>query len=59
MPFLPFLFDKPIEEAVEWSFHKGFEIVGGPDTVAHKPETGRVTELVEESRKGSQKEKEL
>lgn len=59
MPFLPFLFDKPIEEAVEWSFHKGFEIVGGPDAVAHKPETGRVTELVEESRKGSQKEKEL
>ena len=59
MPFLPFIFDKPIDEAVEWSFHKVFETFGGPDAVAHNPETSRVTELLEESRKGTSKEKEL
>ncbi|KAM0796102.1 mitochondrial 18 KDa protein-domain-containing protein [Usnea florida] len=59
VPFLPFVFDKPVEEAVEWTFHKGFETFGGPDAVSHRPEKGRVTELVEESRKGAEKEKEL
>ena len=59
MPFLPFLFDKPVEEAVEWAFHKAFATFGGPDAVSHRPETGRVNELLEESRKGSEKEKEL
>jgi len=59
VPFLPYVFDKPVEEAVEWSFHKLFETFGGPDAVAHKPETGRVTAIVEENRKGANKEKEL
>ncbi|CAF9931887.1 hypothetical protein IMSHALPRED_008740 [Imshaugia aleurites] len=59
VPFLPFVFDKPIEEAVEWTFHKAFETFGGPDAVAHKPETGRVTEMLEESKRGASKEKEL
>lgn len=53
------MFDKPIEEAVEWTFHKAFETIGGPDAVSKKPETGRVTEMLEESRKGATKEKEL
>ena len=53
------MFDKPIEEAVEWTFHKGFEFFGGPEAVSHKPETGRIVELVEESRKDASKEKEL
>ena len=59
VPFLPFVFDKPIEEAIEWTFHKAFETFGGPDAVAHKPETGRVTEMLEESKRGASKEKEL
>ncbi|MCJ1455794.1 hypothetical protein MMC28_006150 [Mycoblastus sanguinarius] len=59
VPFLPFLFDKPVEEAVEWTFHKAFETFGGPNAVAHTSETGRVTRLPEKSRKGSSKEKEL
>lgn len=29
VPFLPFIFDKPVEHAVEWTFHKGFEMAGG------------------------------
>lgn len=53
------MFDKPVEEALEWTFYKAFETFGGPDAVSHKPATGRVTELLEESKKGSQKEKEL
>lgn len=59
MPFLPFLFDKPVEEAVEWTFHKAFQTFGGPDAVSHTPETGRVTEVLDESRRGASKEKEL
>lgn len=58
VPFLPFMFDKPIEEAVEWTFHKAFETFGGPDAVSHKT-TGRVQEMLEESKKGASKEKEL
>ncbi|KAF6224960.1 hypothetical protein HO133_010155 [Letharia lupina] len=59
VPFLPFMFDKPIEEAIEWTFHKAFETFGGPDAVSHRPETGRVTEMLEESKRGASKEKEL
>ena len=59
MPFLPVLFDKPVEEATEWVFHKAFETLGGVDAVGRKPETGRVQELVKESRRGASKEKEL
>ena len=60
MPFLPVLFDKPVEEATEWVFHKAFETFGGPDAVASKAGSGmgRVQELVEK-RKRAGKEKEL
>ena len=27
VPFLPFIFDEPVEHAVEWTFHKGFELL--------------------------------
>ena len=70
MPFLPVLFDKPVEEATEWIFHKGFETFGGPDAVTKKPAAssssgpGRLQEMMEENRrmkrKGTtEKEKEL
>ena len=59
VPFLPFVFDKPVEEAVEWGFHKGFELVGGKEAVGGAPEVGRKERLVGESREGSGKEKEL
>ena len=35
VPFLPILFDKPVEEATEWVFHQAFEKFGGPDAVRH------------------------
>lgn len=29
VPALPFMFDAPVEHAVEWTFHKGAELLGG------------------------------
>jgi mitochondrial fission process protein 1 len=41
VPFLPSLFDEPVENAVEWVFHKGFEAFGGKSAVGDAPTTGR------------------
>ena len=41
VPFLPTLFDEPVENAVEWIFHKGFEAYGGKKAVGDAPVTGR------------------
>ncbi|KAG5924902.1 hypothetical protein E4U61_005749 [Claviceps capensis] len=41
VPFLPWLFDEPVENAVEWAFHKGFEAFGGKTYVGDAPATGR------------------
>ena len=59
VPFLPFIFDKPVEEAVEWTFHKVFSNIGGKEAVGDKPATGRAEELSRQSRKNASKEKEL
>lgn len=56
VPALPFMFDKPVEEAVEWIFHKGFQTFGGKSAVGDAPATGREADL---HRKGGRKEKEL
>ncbi|KAK3946852.1 mitochondrial 18 KDa protein-domain-containing protein [Pseudoneurospora amorphoporcata] len=47
VPFLPTLFDKPVENAVEWIFHKGFETFGGKEAVGHAPLIGRERTLSE------------
>ncbi|KAL8951074.1 MAG: hypothetical protein Q9222_002914 [Ikaeria aurantiellina] len=59
VPLLPYMFDQPVETAVEWTFHKAFERIGGPEAVAHTPETGRSDILQEQSKRGAVKEKEL
>ncbi|KAF4967923.1 hypothetical protein FSARC_4616 [Fusarium sarcochroum] len=41
VPFLPAMFDKPVEHAVEWAFYKGFETFGGKGAVGNAPATGR------------------
>ncbi|KAL9092069.1 MAG: hypothetical protein Q9159_001068 [Coniocarpon cinnabarinum] len=33
VPALPFIFDEPVETAVSWSFHRGFELWGGSEAV--------------------------
>lgn len=47
VPFLPTLFDKPVENAVEWVFHKGFEAYGGREAVGDSPLIGREKQLSE------------
>ncbi|PHH88958.1 hypothetical protein CDD83_6825 [Cordyceps sp. RAO-2017] len=54
VPFLPLFFDKPVEQAIEWSFHKAFEALGGKQYVGDAPATGRERRLNERP-----KEKEL
>lgn len=58
VPFLPRLFDEPVENAVEWIFHKGFASYGGPTYVGDSPATGREASLHQRPRKDP-KEKEL
>lgn len=55
VPFLPTLFDEPVESATEWIFHKGFETFGGKDYVGNAPTTGREKALINKP----PKEKEL
>lgn len=55
VPFLPTLFDEPVETATEWIFHKGFEAFGGKEYVGEAPTTGREKALVNKK----PKEKEL
>lgn len=52
------MFDKPVEHAVEWIFHKAFEAVGGPDAVRGRPVTGDSELRQVENQHGARKEKE-
>lgn len=54
VPFLPTLFDQPVENAVEWIFHMGFSTMGGHDAVGAAPTMGR-----EKALSTKPKEKEL
>lgn len=54
VPFLPTMFDQPVETATEWLFHKGFETFGGKEYVGDAPTTGREKALIKKP-----KEKEL
>ncbi|KAL2267279.1 hypothetical protein VTJ83DRAFT_4556 [Remersonia thermophila] len=47
VPFLPRIFDRPVENAVEWAFHKGFEAYGGHEAVGDAPLIGRERQLSE------------
>ncbi|KAI9795023.1 MAG: hypothetical protein M1816_000043 [Peltula sp. TS41687] len=58
VPFLPFIFDKPVEEAVEWTFYHAFKAIGGPQAVGNRPRSGRGHQLDAEARLAYQKEKE-
>lgn len=37
VPFLPYLFDEPVEEAVEWTFRTAIRAYGGEDEARHLP----------------------
>ena len=54
------MFDKPVEEVVEWVFYTGFKAIGGANAVGNRPSTGREHELQKESKVAQKlKEKEL
>lgn len=60
VPALPFLFDEPVEQAVEWAFHKGFETFGGKKAVGDSPTVGREKILEQRTQlAANKKEKEL
>ena len=59
VPFLPFVFDKPVENAVEYTFHAAYRAVGGPEAVGERPAIDRKALMHQEAREGAEKEKEL
>lgn len=59
VPFLPYLFDKPVEEAVEWTFYNAFALVGGPKACGEHGSTGRKEFFKEEFKKAKDKGKEV
>ncbi len=48
VPALPYMFDKPVEEAVEWTFYNAFKAIGGENAVGQRHSTGREKELQKE-----------
>jgi mitochondrial fission process protein 1 len=60
VPALPYMFDKPVEEAVEWTFYQAFRAIGGENAVGQRHATGRGKELQREAKVTAVvKEKEL
>lgn len=50
VPALPYMFDKPVEEAVEWVFYHGFKAIGGEGAVSPTLPTGRKESLQQEAK---------
>ncbi|KAF2091364.1 hypothetical protein K490DRAFT_31502 [Saccharata proteae CBS 121410] len=59
VPFLPYMFDHPIEQAVEWTFYNAFKALGGEKAVGNRPAIGRAELRQEEQSRGVAKDKEL
>ena len=59
VPALPYLFDEPVETAVEYVFHEGFKLAGGQEAVGDARAVGREKELGQYNRKAAKGEKEL
>jgi mitochondrial fission process protein 1 len=58
VPALPFLFDKPVEEAVEWTFYHMYKAIGGEAAVGTRHATGRKEALQAERKETKRKQKE-
>jgi len=58
VPALPYLFDKPVEEAVEWTFYTAFRTIGGENAVGKRPHVGR-NEALQVEAKMAQEKKDL
>lgn len=56
VPFLPYMFDEPVEHATEWLFYNGFKLIGGEKAVEGRPVTGAKELRKEESQASKLKE---
>jgi len=56
VPFLPFVFDEPVEHATEWIFYNVFKTFGGDKAVEGRPVTGAKELRREESQGNKLKE---
>lgn len=56
VPFLPYMFDEPVEHATEWLFYNGFKLIGGEKAVEGRPVTGVKELRKEESQANKLKE---
>ncbi|CAO2652790.1 Nn.00g022010.m01.CDS01 [Neocucurbitaria sp. VM-36] len=56
VPFLPYMFDEPVEHATEYIFYNAFKMFGGEKAVEGRPSTGAKELRREESQSGHQKE---
>lgn len=59
VPALPYMFDKPVEEAVEWTFYQAFRAIGGENAVGQRHATGREHDLQEEVKLAAKAKKDL
>ena len=60
VPFLPYLFDEPIEHLVEKTFYKGFEMYHGSEKMRELHGNAAKQRLIEEKMSSTDgKEKEL
>lgn len=50
VPALPYMFDEPVENAVEWIFYQGFRAIGGDAAVNPRLPTGRAHALQKEAK---------
>jgi fission process protein 1 len=58
VPFLPFVFDEPVEHVTEWLFYNAFKTFGGEKAVEGRPATG-VKEMRKEETQSNKLKKEL
>ncbi|CAA9961927.1 MTP18 multi-domain protein [Pyrenophora teres f. maculata] len=58
VPFLPYMFDEPVEHATEWIFYNAFKAIGGEKAVEGRPVTG-AKELRKEETEANKLKKEL
>ncbi|KAJ4363009.1 hypothetical protein N0V83_010127 [Neocucurbitaria cava] len=56
VPFLPYMFDEPVEHATEWIFYNAFKMIGGEKAVEGRPSTGVKELRREENQAGHLKE---
>ncbi|OJD25165.1 hypothetical protein ACJ73_03468 [Blastomyces percursus] len=46
VPFLPYVFDKPVDHGVQWAFHNAFRVIEGGQAITHPAEDNSMTTSV-------------